>query len=768
MVNPQKPDYANTPVSPERPGFNYQPEDPGCKPAVSIITPFFNTDAVFLETAQSVLRQSLQQWEWIIVNDGSTDAESLRLLQAYRNVDPRIRVVDHPANRGLPAARNTGWREARSDYFLYLDSDDLLEPTAAEKWLWFLESHPAYSFAGGYSLGFGAHEYLWQSGFQDQELNLERNRINHVVMVKKGAVVAVGGYDESMRRGLEDWDFWVRSAAQGYWGSSVPEYLHWYRTRATHMDRWGSLQEDRIAAKRKEFRDRYPQLWDGKFPKFSPYVALDILGLNTTFPCENRLSKTRPRILILSMWLVAGGAEKFNLDLMRQLIRLGWEVSIATTLPSDNPWQHEFEQITPDVFPIHNFVQVTDYARFLCYLIESRQVDALWISASPEAYRLLPYLRNRYPHLPILDYVHFVTPDWLEGGFARFSVLFQSYLDLSGVTSQNLKDWMVAQGGDETRIQVCTANVDIHFWKPDPEKWGEVRARLGIPAEQCLVLYVGRLEQQKQPKVFAKTMLQLAQAGLSFLSLAVGDGSFKPWLDEFIAQNQLQDRVRLLGALPLEQVRDLMAAGDIVFLPSENEGIALTLYEGMASGLVPVGADVGGQRELVTPECGLLLPRSSEDDEAARYAAVLADLVQNPEKRRQMGQSSLERVISQFSLEKMGERMDALLGEAGRLRRQAPREPGAAETLLLLARQATEFFQAAAETQRLAGEVVRLDGEVKRLAEIWKNPPMPPAPARTYMYMTVRQLLLPLLGRFTASRWLQRAKGGVKRLFVKR
>ncbi len=126
MVDPQNPDYQNTPVSPSRPQYGYRPADPSAAPAVSIVTPFYNTGEVFRETAQSVLQQSLQQWEWLIVNDGSHEPVSLHILDEYRQSDPRVRVIDHPENRGLPAARNRGWQEARSRYILYLDSDDLL------------------------------------------------------------------------------------------------------------------------------------------------------------------------------------------------------------------------------------------------------------------------------------------------------------------------------------------------------------------------------------------------------------------------------------------------------------------------------------------------------------------------------------------------------------------------------------------------------------------------------------------------------------------
>src|SRR5204862_161798 len=99
-----------------------------------------------------------------------------------------------------------------------------------------------------------------------------------------------------------------------------------------------------------------------------------------------------------------------------------------------------------------------------------------------------------------------------------------------------------------------------------------------------------------------------------------------------------------------EKVRDLMAASDIFFLPSQWEGIALSIYEAMSMGLAVVGADVGGQNELVTPDCGILLPRSTEDEEAAAYAETLEALVADPARLAELGCSARRRVSEKFPL----------------------------------------------------------------------------------------------------------------------
>src|SRR6266511_1868996 len=107
MIDPQKPDFSNTPVSHARPSFGYISGDTSAEPYVTIVTPFYNPSSVFCDTARSVLQQSFQQWEWLIVNDRSNDERALALLAEYRQLDPRIRIIEHATNLGPGAARNT-------------------------------------------------------------------------------------------------------------------------------------------------------------------------------------------------------------------------------------------------------------------------------------------------------------------------------------------------------------------------------------------------------------------------------------------------------------------------------------------------------------------------------------------------------------------------------------------------------------------------------------------------------------------------------------
>lgn len=724
MIDPTKPDFTNTPVSPQRPCFDYAAADLSAPPYVTIITPFYDTGPVFHETARSVLQQSFQQWEWLIVNDGSTDPEALSILEEYRDRDPRIRVIDHSSNQGPSAARNTAYRAARTQYVVQLDSDNLLEPTAVEKWCWFLESYPEYAFVKGFSVGFGAQEYLWQQGFHNGRAFLDDNRVDATSMLRKAVHQAVEGYDEAIRDGLEDWDFWLCCASFGYWGSTIPEYLDWYRRRPTHTDRWLKWDNEKEQrAFRAKLRQRYPHLWNGGFPQIQPRRHMPNDTVPDELPCENRLRKDKPRLLMIVPWLTMGGADKFNLDLLQQLTQRGWEVTIATTLEVDHSWLPHFAHYTPDIFILHHFLHLVDYPRFLQYLIRSRDVDVVLVSHSELGYLLLPYLGAHFQEVTFVDYCHIEEEYWKNGGYARMAIEYQESLDLNVVTSRHLKGWMVQRGADPQRIEVCYINVDPKEWRPDPEQRAAVRDELGLDEGVPLILYVGRICAQKQPRVFAQTMLRLYQQNSDFVALVAGDGPELTWLrSSFVKRHKLGDQVRLLGQVSNQCVKQLMAAADVFFLPSEWEGIALTIYEAMACGLPIVGADVGGQRELVTPECGVLIARSDEQTETEQYAEVLAELLGNPQRRTEMGQAGRARVSAHFRLEQMGERMVALSEKAIGLHTTHPRPRPSLGLGRACAAQAVEYVRLFQFADKLWNERNRTDSPwVERNGTNWRE-----------------------------------------------
>lgn len=751
MINPDAPDFEITPVHPQRQHFKYELDEESAPPVVAVVTPFYNTGEVFHQTAQSILQQSLQQFEWLIVNDGSNDPLSLQILEKYRQSDPRIRVLDHPENRGLSAARNTGFANARCEFVALLDSDDLLEPTAIEKWWWFLQTHPQFGFVASYHAAFEGKNYLWTGGFHDGAQNAERNRVSMMCMIRKSVHQMTGGFDESIRGGLEDWEFWMRCAAQGIWGATVPEFLAWYRQRADHGDRWQNLQEERIVEFRRQFEQKYPHLYAGQFP--NPPLRnfeLDLTIPSLEIPITNRVSKPKRRLLLILPWLVMGGAERFALNLMDQLEQHGWQTTVLATAPANHVWQHDFEKRSEDIFILPNFLPVSDYLRFIGYLICSRQFDALLIQGSHEGYRLLPVLRELYPQLPIVDYLHFITPEWMQGGFPRLSLLYKEYLDVTVTSSDQLRQWMIENGDSPARLKVCYIGVDPILWKPDLIARQQIRNRLGIDLDETVILFAGRLEEQKRPLFMLEVAKQLFKSGKAFRLLIAGDGSQRSEVERRIKDAHLNERAILLGSVPTEQMPSIMAASDIFFLPSQNEGIAQAIYEAMACGLVVVGARVGGQAELVTDGCGFLIEAGDEQTQREEYQRTLGELIDNSSLCRFLGERARQRIQERFTLDGMGNCMAGVL-ESVLEERHLTREPTSiSNDLLEETRIIVEFLQARQESLRLYQAVQEVSDQFSDLYKKFEEVTSPKPPSH-WFYLWVRQLFLPLLEKADGS-----------------
>jgi glycosyltransferase involved in cell wall biosynthesis/Tfp pilus assembly protein PilF len=700
MINLAKPDYSNTPASPLRPRLAYRPADPASAPVISIVTPFFNAGAIFHETVESVLRQSLQQWEWIIVNDGSDDACSLKILDEFRCKDPRIRVVEHERQEGPGAARNTGVRAARAEFVFHLEADHLIEPVALEQMAWFLQARPGLAFTTGFSVEVGCRNKLWDQGFHSGEKILEENLVKGACLVRKSVHHAIGGYETGNRSGGETWDFWLKAAAKGFCGGTIPEFLDWF-----HSSGSGGEQRDTAEKTSARLKQRYPALWQGKFPKKTAVRPAYSSTVAETPPFANRLTKDRPRLLLIVPKYELGGADKFNLDLIRQLQREhSYEITVAGLDRSKNPWLHEFQSLTPDVFVLHNFLPVDDFPLFLRYLIESRQPDTVCISESILGYQLLPYLRAHFPRIPFVDYLHIELEEWMRGGYPRCSLELQSQLACTVVSSQHLKDWMVTRGANAAAIKVCYTNIDCEKWRRDRFDVPSLAQKWKVDLAKPVILYPARICDQKQPRMFAEVMRQLAKKNPAFTALVAGDGPDLPWLEEFVQEERLK-QIRFLGAVSNDAVAELLALSRICFLPSRWEGIALALFEAMAMETVPVGAVVGGHSELVTPDCGILVKRGP--NEAADYTKALATLLASPSECLRMAQNARRRVIEHFPIAELGRNMDALFRNAAiAVLENSPKDVMSLELAAIYAREVVRHAREVAQQIRDREELI--------------------------------------------------------------
>lgn len=177
-------------------------------PKISIIIPCYNMANYLTETIDSVERiYNREIHEVIVVDDGSTDNRTKEILSTIKN----HRLI-RKKNGGLSSARNAGIAEAKGEYLLFLDADNLLTEGYLTKGATVLDNHKEWDIVYGESEKFGRESgFLFTKPFDLQTL-MSYNYIDACCLVRKNLFEELGGFDEEMKIGFEDWEMWLRAA----------------------------------------------------------------------------------------------------------------------------------------------------------------------------------------------------------------------------------------------------------------------------------------------------------------------------------------------------------------------------------------------------------------------------------------------------------------------------------------------------------------------------------------------------------------------------
>jgi len=180
------------------------------------------------EAVTSARAQTRRPDQIVVVDDGSRDPDSVQVL-ARLSTSSDVEVLHQP-NAGVSAARNRGIGRCPCDRVLVLDGDDRIAPTFLERTSALLDEDPDAMGASSWMRMFGlAHALVRPPGGEAVDF-LARNACPATVLLRRSAWVRTGGYEESMRQGFEDWDFFLSLLAGGGHVSIVPEALIEYRT----------------------------------------------------------------------------------------------------------------------------------------------------------------------------------------------------------------------------------------------------------------------------------------------------------------------------------------------------------------------------------------------------------------------------------------------------------------------------------------------------------------------------------------------------------
>jgi glycosyltransferase involved in cell wall biosynthesis len=201
----------------------------GATPLVTVITPAYNVAKYIGEAVDSVLKQSFRDFEYLVIDDGSSD-DTVQVIRARAAGDPRLRLIPI-VHSGVSAARNAGIREARGRYIGLLDGDDRWRPRFLERQVSLIESLPpdvGMVFCRTRTIlenGLPVRLHWTRAGRYDFDDFVVRNNpamSGSSILVRARCFAEVGGFDEGMPF-AEDLDMWLRiadrSASPVLWGN---------------------------------------------------------------------------------------------------------------------------------------------------------------------------------------------------------------------------------------------------------------------------------------------------------------------------------------------------------------------------------------------------------------------------------------------------------------------------------------------------------------------------------------------------------------------
>ena len=639
------------------------------EPVISVIIPFYNGKKYIEQTVISVLNQTFPYYEILIIDDGSKDKESLEKLEEIQKLYKRIKVF-HKENEGLAATRDFGASKSSSSckYLMFLDDDDLIEPTFLECGYWTLETNKESSWAYSDSVGFGTQEYVWNKYFDSDKMK-KVNELVSAALVRKSDFELVNGYELREKSINEDWNFWLKLLAKGKYPVHMSFYGQWYRRKETGELKKANDNKKRALEIINETASKITKKVEAiRYPRYKYNYDLIPEKVEGIVILEKE-NNSKINLLFIMPWMITGGADLFNLNLIKGLNKEKFTVTIITTEPNKNVLRQEFERYA-NVYDLTSFLDQKYWLAFINYIIKKENINLILNSNSKMGYSILPYIKSTHVDIPIIDYVH--MEEWYNrnGGYSRYSAMYESVIDKTLVCNENSRKILINHfGKSEDEVQTVYIGVDEN--KFNPEKYNKQKIwqkYLEKNEKKKMLSYICRISEQKRPLLLLQIIAKLKEKRQDFKVLVVGDGNLLNKMKERAKELNIYDDIVFTGSL--KDTTEIYAISDLTINCSLKEGLALTAYESLSMGVPVISSDVGGQKELITSDVGEIIPLMQDEkdiylenynpDEINNFVSAIDKVLNNLDEYKK---NCRQRIIDNFSINKMIEKMTAIFEE---------------------------------------------------------------------------------------------------------
>lgn len=367
-------------------------------------------------------------------------------------------------------------------------------------------------------------------------------------------------------------------------------------------------------------------------------------------------------VLCFMPWAKIGGADLFNLNVMKYLKLKGYSIIVVTTEFCDYEARESFENVVDAYYDLSSFLPRQNWPDFIKSLIECMDIKLIFQMNSLYTYHLLPWIKYYFPKLPIIDYLHAEDFSWRNGGYPKDSTAMGLFIDKTFTCSNHLKELMGEKmNRDISDIETIYIGVDTDKYDPQKTIISDKETE-EFCKNKKVILFPSRFSYEKRPLFLLNLMNKLKDVD-DIVCLMVGDGAVKKDMQSYIANNNLQDKVKLI---PMQKdIRQYYKMANVVCICSLTEGITLTTYEALSMNVPVISADVGGQSEVVNDKNGIIIKRfqnvekdlynyNYSEEELGLYEQAVLKIFNNPK----MYKDCRKHILNGFSQKNMLESIE--------------------------------------------------------------------------------------------------------------
>jgi glycosyltransferase involved in cell wall biosynthesis len=589
---------------------------PADKPLVSVIIPNYNYGKYILETIDSVLTQTFQNIEVIVVDGGSDDTETIEVLKQIDH--PKIRVFLREGRHLVGSNRNFGIEKALGKYVCCLDADDIIEPTYLEKAMFYLEAF-LFDVVYPWVQSFGDDTVLWKTERATYELLTQSQNVvaTSAVFLRYAWLEAGGFKDYPIGKGYigEDWEFWARVAGLGYRFAVIPEPLMRYRVHKNSIWKFNQTSHEemrcRIHAENNhldapEYRKKRERAARKSYLVNNPFVNL-------------QTPKTKKKILVALPFMVVGGVDSLFLNVFGHLSQF-YEITFYTTVPFGDEYGDNtslFQKITNEIYHLPRFLSAEkEWKKFIICLIETRNFDCMFLAGSSFTYDFLPEIKKHAPGLPVVDFL------FNECGHIENNRKYCHLIDMNIVENEKIEQLLLLNHHEKPeKIRLIHNGVNIEKFSKKADA-NLVREKYALKEGHFLVAFLGRFSQEKNPFAVIEIAKKLRYQPVEFFM--GGNGHQYAELVQQIQENFLQEIIKTPG---LVDTIEILSVADVLILPSTLDGRPNIVLEAMAMGVPVIATNVGGLPGIIKHgETGFLF----NADDLEEFAQTILKLKNNP------------------------------------------------------------------------------------------------------------------------------------------